>query len=623
MSKTSCFNKTVFQKNLTRFSPFWILYAILMLALVPIRAMQGSSIGHYISGRFLFSVDFPLVYLLYGTAAAVLLFSYLFRGVSANMYHSFPVGRRAYFFTNVLSGILFFLVPHFLAALVSLIATDLDAVMVGAWFLYACLSTFFAFAVAVLAIVCAGNVLGAGILGLMLHFGPLVLEASRFALTPMLYGFRNDRPSIAEKLSPTTWLITGRALSFRSEYADVAGASPLEKLELSWPHLVLIAGLGLALLVLSYYLYKVRPLEAAGDLIAFPRLRTPFQICFSLCGAILLGNAALSLLFLDAIDRQWLRTPIPVLFCYLSALCLCYFAAEMMLRKSLRVFQPAKLLKCGATALAVALCILAVHLDAAKITWRLPQLSEIQSVQLGGYGPQLTDEASIREIRDLHRIFLENRDEIQDRIDGRYRYFDGDTPRDQSTATITYRLKDGRSLTRSYDLFTAADLPDIENLSVRLNALLNRKDFIQYRLFQGSWLLKEAGGADPFDVLAQEADSGMLWLGNLNPQALPQRDLLPLIEAMKLDLEDGHLGQTTQFVPDSETASLGSICFYYPDPTAYNTYLAYAPDTIADHYTSGIDIPFTAQCENLLAALEELGYSDGNFEFSPGTFGID
>ena len=115
-SRTSFFNKAIFRKNITRFFPLWVLYTIFhLLALISI-ASAGYP-GR--TARDLAESIGPMVWtnLIYGFLCAALLLGDLFQGRMCNALHALPLRREGWFFTHVVSGILFSLVPNLLIAL--------------------------------------------------------------------------------------------------------------------------------------------------------------------------------------------------------------------------------------------------------------------------------------------------------------------------------------------------------------------------------------------------------------------------------------------------------------------------------------------------------------------------
>jgi len=111
-SKTSCFNKTIFNKNFTHFWPIWLIVMGWNLFILPFmiynnslqyKMMTGltekelaamketdiiSAVSIYIS---------PVVLFAFSVIAAMAVFSYLYNSRSANTIHALPVTRKELF----------------------------------------------------------------------------------------------------------------------------------------------------------------------------------------------------------------------------------------------------------------------------------------------------------------------------------------------------------------------------------------------------------------------------------------------------------------------------------------------------------------------------------------------
>ena len=126
-SVTSCFNFTLFRKNLSRFWPIWGLYGFLWLMLLPVNVLvNGEHMDrtttrllplNYLSG---FLSTATLFSLLFGILTAMAVFSYLYNSRSAGFFHTLPMRREGLFLTNYLSGLAFLIVPNVVVFLVSL-----------------------------------------------------------------------------------------------------------------------------------------------------------------------------------------------------------------------------------------------------------------------------------------------------------------------------------------------------------------------------------------------------------------------------------------------------------------------------------------------------------------------
>ena len=146
-SKTSCFDRAIFWRDVRRSAPLWSLFLLILLVALP---LPLSNFADYLRRQQAFSIDVQYQILsvghmlasvgssIYGLAAAWLAFYYLFTGKSANFYAALPVRREAMFATHYLAGLTIHIVPMLLISAVTFAASA----MVGAPQLGACAQVF-------------------------------------------------------------------------------------------------------------------------------------------------------------------------------------------------------------------------------------------------------------------------------------------------------------------------------------------------------------------------------------------------------------------------------------------------------------------------------------------------
>ena len=120
-SKTSCFNKTVFRKNLTRFAPIWGVYTLcLVVGILILYGNGGTAKFFHFAYHMTQLVEITaVVNLIYAPIVAQLLFGDLYNSRMCNMLHAFPLRRENWFFTNVLSGVAFSVIPTGIMAVIA------------------------------------------------------------------------------------------------------------------------------------------------------------------------------------------------------------------------------------------------------------------------------------------------------------------------------------------------------------------------------------------------------------------------------------------------------------------------------------------------------------------------
>ena len=118
-SKTSCFNSTLFRKNLSRYWPLWGLAsfggAMFPLAMLLELLHNGFRFWSPLETRQAYytvlSYGVPVISIVYAILCAMAVWSYLYNARSVGMMHTLPVRREGLFVTNVLSGLTMMATP--------------------------------------------------------------------------------------------------------------------------------------------------------------------------------------------------------------------------------------------------------------------------------------------------------------------------------------------------------------------------------------------------------------------------------------------------------------------------------------------------------------------------------
>ena len=122
-SKISFFNKTIFKKNFTHYWPLWAVYLLYLIAVMPVNLFKIMRSDFYVNALDQNALEWQVIYdllrgalnpfpiFLFSTVAVMAVFSYLYTAKNAFMIHALPVNRRELFFTNVLSGFSFLVIP--------------------------------------------------------------------------------------------------------------------------------------------------------------------------------------------------------------------------------------------------------------------------------------------------------------------------------------------------------------------------------------------------------------------------------------------------------------------------------------------------------------------------------
>lgn len=609
-SKTSFskyFNATLFRRNLTRFWPLWGM-ASFVGSLFPLALLvQLLRREHF----YLWDnpLDFtelyynvaaygvPILSLLYAVLCAMLVWSYLYNSRSVGLMHTLPIRREGLFFTNFLSGMAMMLIPYVvvgaLCVLVSVVGGCFDAKGLGITILAVLGLSFFYFATATAAAFVTGNVFALPAVYFLLHFLAVMLDwlVCTFSAS-FIFGLGGRYSGLVEWLSPTVYL--ENHLRVAGTYEEVPqqtgltgvrySITTLTSVELENLWLIGVYALaGVALLVVAWLLYRRRRSESAGDVVAVGWMKPVFR--YGVTGlAALLGGLLLYELFWRSFQSGQYYEVLPLLVCMLVAGAIGYYAASMLLTKSLRVFR-GNWRGLALTAAGCALVCAVLHFDLFGVADRVPEVSQVKKVELYTANNSYTfypdeDAELIEQVRAVHQAIAADRDYIVETIDTTD-WID----MDYVTFHVTYTLASGLKMERNYALpISRQRITQEGTYETLLDQLVNSEkmkakrihlDDARYTLADGSVYVEESGmGYD-----------------------LNSRECAALQAAVAKDAAAGTWGNYQWFTSDRGEAYALSLKMRF-------TYM----DEEGDMSSDWITITVRPGMDNTIACLKELGF---------------
>ena len=496
-SVTSYFNRELLRGALQRTWPLWAAYTLIWLLLLPVTLFIRLSDRHIVYSRptlsyELLSTGLPtgvMMAAVFGIFFAMAMFAYLTNPRATNGMHAMPIRREGLFLTHYLAGlfcqVVTLLVSFALAALVTAAFGVFDGYAVGMGLLLCVLLVLFFYSFGVLCMVCVGQILAGAVFYGILNFLFVGMEVLlRSFAGNFLYGYdgRSSAFSTAP-LSPPVEIASSLSVSYVYDGIDPIGVRVF--------HLgtfAAYAAAGLVLAALALLLYRKRRSEMTGNTVAIGWLRPVFKYGVALCSAFSLGQL-LSYFVFELTDSTYTAGAlIGTIACMIFAGLIGYYAAEMLLKKSFRVFKTSWK---GALATSAVLILIGLSfpLDLTGYQTRVPEQSDIVSATVDLYGGNvsgsfnLSEQESIALLRDAHCAVITDKAR-QTEYNRRYVPFDGDT----CTLRITYELADGTELFRSYDLsIDEALLSDPSSPESALTKLANCTEITRARVL-GGWV---------------------------------------------------------------------------------------------------------------------------------------
>lgn len=356
---------------------------------------------------------------------SILLFKYTNEEKSSSFIHGLPISKRKLYITNILTGIVMYVIP-FLVNLIIIILLNLGEMGkyiqfadIMKWFGICMLynTIFFAFATFI-GTFCASKI-SHGILTYILMYAPVGVLVLTSAITEnILYGFKGLSSNFEEftKL-PFIKII--------EDFREMSSYYLSQTIEFETSTIIIYITSIIVMLVLGYFIYKKRKLEITKEFIAFKGIRI-----FVKYAATFLVNLLSYMYFYDVIGKHNIRTLLASFIITLIA----YLIIEMILKKTYKVFKSI----IGFIVYAVIITITFVILSTGAFGYetRIPKAENVEEVSF----KVRNETINFKEKQNIENIINFQQKLVDEKKKGYTEY------------TIEYKLKDGRKITRKYDI---------------------------------------------------------------------------------------------------------------------------------------------------------------------------
>ncbi len=447
-SRISFFDGATFKKDLTRFMPLWVLYAVfLLLSMLP-TAAGGSYYSHPARALNNSLSLLTLANLLYGALCAQLLFGELWGSRLCNALHAMPVTREARFGSHICAGILFSWIPNLLTALLMTLYLEHLWYTAFLWLAVYSLQYLFFFGIAVFSVMCTGSRFAMVLVYGIVNF--LALVIFWFVDTiyrPMMPGVELDASGLS-LFCPAVQMLEENDYFFLSVsqslgYMDSINAT-FGGFGENWPYLFIVSAVGIVAMVGALLMYRKRKLESAGDFIAVRWVAPIFLVLYTLCAG------AFMTIFGSIFGT------LGIAFTLIPGLVIGVFTGRMLLERTIRVFRKKNFLLAGIFVAVLLLSLIPVKGDWFGIVGYVPDAEDVESVEIRGGNitrQELTEQEDIELVCQIHGYAIENLEhENAFTCSGSHRYFH-----------IEYHLKNGRTVTRYYTVCVYSTAGDLMN----------------------------------------------------------------------------------------------------------------------------------------------------------------
>lgn len=481
------FDKTIFVKTAKRYWPIWALYLLVWSLAMGI--CTQSCVRDYMTARFDHSSLLQLSWQLglfsavaVSCVSAMFVHSWMYNSRSASAYTCLPICRGRLFMGITLAGFVPAAVCTFIACLVSLIVALFSGhfilFTVAQCFAVIMLEYIFFYGLATLCAVLTGNVFVIPFIYAIFNFLVVVVELLfKEFMTQFTFGASPGGVQL-QIFSPIVYIGSETREILLNEngplsYSDLATLN-------NWWAFIIYAIIGIAFIVCAMLIFRKRRMEASSDVVAINALKPVFKYCLCFGCALVLGLILFTIVFSAFFTTCSPASSIVVCVCMIIGGFIGYFTAEMLIRKSFKVFRKSWrgfLISCAV----IVLVITAFEMDLFGYERRIPEVEDVSSVQVRVWGEptEFTAPEEIAQTILFHERIVNDKAHTENRIytfhkNQEYLHSDSFT----TNVTISYTLANGRSFMRDYRIMYS----ETDKFCTDLLDFLNRPEFIERRM---------------------------------------------------------------------------------------------------------------------------------------------
>lgn len=502
-SMTSCFNNTVFKKDLRLFWPLEVIAFLVMQIVVvfPLLA-HSTNIGHTYSGleqrKYYMVCNFCNIsnqwYIVafaagFSLVAALLVFQYLNRQQAAFMIHSMPLCRKTLFVTHFLGGLLLAAVPMLILvaelAVVSAVSELHLGLMVLSFGIEILVMVLFFYSIAVLLVMMSGNMIISSLMYVVLNvvvygFNMLLNE---YAVL-FVYGEADNLMYLGEMdtflhkvfsiLSPPlsfyNILLRQRVYEVEENYYDIVNLNDLPVVAFQWQSVLETAVYlmpAALFILLAFILYKKRKIERVGDLLVFNFTKVVYRTVFCACGSLIVAYALCKVVEILFAGQMTYGVYYYIgIFLLGLGVVFCYVICDMILEKTVRIRGKLSFFQMGIITVVMPALLVGFKTNTEKN--EPVEEGKVQRLEIvDDFNTYvIDDEETIKEFTALERqIVADGKNQLlQPQYDGYYINFN-------------YQMKDEMEIWHRYILSANADDPHVRIITSMLNDL-NLKDVL-------------------------------------------------------------------------------------------------------------------------------------------------
>ncbi len=443
-SKISLFNKGIYKSVIRRYMWGSVLYAILLFMFTAMVAfffidLDGPSwypitendISLLMYNQYLWV---PIIMGLFvPTVVALLVYRFVHSKKTSIFVHSLPVSRSAIYLSTILAALTLMAAPILLNGLI-LVVMSLSGYgkffTVGSCFVWMganLLTVFLMFSAATLVAMLTGNSFAMVVLNGLIHCILLIIAAGFSSISSaFLFGYNGTNEFLTAAME---W-------NFVAFIVDLANQLGVEIVRAESSKIILMIILAVVFYGLGFLLYRKRRMETAEEVAAFKCLNPVYKYLITFIAALSTFG-----IFCEVLEEH----PVWAVLVTVIVSVVTYFASEMILKKSFRIWKSWKGYAVFTAVFAAGLCVFAFTTFFGYET-RVPNPEKVESIAVYEYyaqaeEPWISDREIIDYTTSVHEEIV-NGDDI---------YTVKKYVEDYTTAIhIKYKLKNGKTITRRY-----------------------------------------------------------------------------------------------------------------------------------------------------------------------------
>lgn len=450
----------------------WTIYLAIMLIAIPLTTRTSLHSDSFANLDILrIGINTSLYTgIFFAITASMAVFSFMYSTRSANMTAALPIRREAMFITCVVSVVCVVICVHLITAVVTILVElawgRIAIIPILKWLAVGILETLFFVGLASFCAVLTGHILVLPCIYAIFNFAIICVNMLVNAVCELfLYGYVGSVSDTAMWFTPILKLA---GFGSRLYYSQHAGG---EAVYYGWRVILIYTVVSVILTIAALFIYKRRRIELASDVVAVKPLRPIARYCAAIAGSLTLGL----LLFLILDNNANNASAAIFIPCALIGGFFGYFAAEMLITKSFRVFRKWKGFAIYAVLIIAA--VLCLYFDPAGYESRVPSTDTVKEVSVQLYGQTYTgsDDGIIEAVTALHKTVVEKGEVPPDNYDGAlYSMY----------ISIDYTFNNGSTMSREYTTVLApSDLAYFDSPEMRFagiaSALPTMADDIQ------------------------------------------------------------------------------------------------------------------------------------------------